>query len=40
MHEFKNQGSMITYDIDLNFDAIKPELPDWLEEKYLTPAST
>jgi class 3 adenylate cyclase len=27
---FKNQGSMITYDIDLNFDAIKPENPDWI----------
>ena len=39
-HAFKNQGSMIAYDIDLNFDAIKPELPDWLEEKDLTPAST
>jgi len=27
---FKNQGSMYAYDVDLNFDAIKPNNPDWV----------
>lgn len=26
---FKNQGIMVAYDVDLNFDAIKPKKPDW-----------
>lgn len=26
---FKNQGSMIAYDLNLNFDAIDPKKPDW-----------
>lgn len=29
---FKNQGSMIAYDVDLNFDAITPKEPDWLNK--------
>lgn len=29
---FKNQGSMVAYDVDLNFDAISPKEPDWLND--------
>jgi len=29
-HSFKNQGSMIAYDVEMNFEAIKPQTPDWI----------
>ncbi|MBR1744732.1 MAG: adenylate/guanylate cyclase domain-containing protein [Fibrobacter sp.] len=29
---FKNQGSMVAYDVDLNFDAISPKEPEWLND--------
>ena len=27
---FKNQGSMVAYDVNLNYDAITPKEPDWV----------
>ncbi len=29
---FKNQGSMVAYDVNLNYDAISPKDPDWLND--------
>lgn len=29
---FKDQGPMIAYDVNLNFDAINPQKPNWIDE--------
>lgn len=29
---FKNQGSMVAYEVNLNYDAISPKEPDWLND--------